>query len=93
MNCSCISLQIFCLDWNCSGSYLASGSQDQLIKLWKIGTKSVSVSCTIGLLFESLNVISFCSESHDLSSGSSRGKKGPNVSLFFSSYRFLWNPS
>eukprot|EP00890_Picochlorum_soloecismus_P001093 jgi/Picsp_1/1985/NSC_05451-R1_tho complex 3 len=36
--------KIFCLDWNCSGSYLASGSQDQGIKLWKIGTKNISIS-------------------------------------------------
>mmetsp|Transcript_13133 Transcript_13133/g.26206 ORF Transcript_13133/g.26206 Transcript_13133/m.26206 type:complete len:311 (+) Transcript_13133:73-1005(+) len=35
--------KIFCLDWNCSGSCLATGSQDQSIKLWKLGSKDTSL--------------------------------------------------
>ena len=86
---SCFCLQIFCLDWNCSGSYLASGSQDQAIKLWKIGTKNVSVSCIIGLLFDSIDDISyFCIDSQDLGPGPSRRKKDYQV-FVFTYYRFL----
>lgn len=26
----------FCLAWNCNGTHLATGSQDQTIKIWKM---------------------------------------------------------
>lgn len=40
-------MQIFCLGWNCSGNYLASGSQDQTIKIWKVGSRNTTVGCRV----------------------------------------------
>lgn len=33
-------LQIFCLDWNCTGTQLATGSGDQSVKVWKLDAAS-----------------------------------------------------
>ena len=38
--------QIFCLDWNCTGSQLATGSSDQSVKVWKLD-KASSRSLTL----------------------------------------------
>jgi THO complex subunit 3 len=33
-------VQIFCLDWNCTGTLLATGSSDQSVKVWKLDAAS-----------------------------------------------------
>lgn len=38
--------KIFCLDWNCTGTQLATGSSDQSVKIWKID-KASSRSLTL----------------------------------------------
>ena len=39
-----IQLQVFCLTFNCDGRRLATGSQDQTIKLWKVDENGGPVS-------------------------------------------------
>ncbi|KAL4536412.1 hypothetical protein Ndes2437B_g05833 [Nannochloris sp. 'desiccata'] len=34
--------KVFCLSWNCDGTRLATGSQDQTIKLWKTDDQNIS---------------------------------------------------
>lgn len=32
-------LQVYCLDWDCNGRRLATGSNDQTVRVWKIDSR------------------------------------------------------
>ena len=40
--------KVYCLDWNCSGKKLATGSNDQSVRVWNIDAKHRVPPCSVG---------------------------------------------
>lgn len=41
--------KVYCLDWNCGGKKLATGSNDQSVRVWSIDAKHKVQNSSFGL--------------------------------------------